>query len=326
MKNMSGGEDLIFGKNAVLAYLQRADDGMGNDYKQLHQALIKERYDEDVKAPDIPGEVERVLKKLRSETGDKGLKLPNIKQIERLPSVKVNKILLATGGAHDGRIDKIKSLARKQKIPLQSCDRRKLDQLAGPQRRHQGVVAMISATEMWTLDTFLQKLVLDLITRELQGKSMAGYMVVALDGIEDPHNLGAIIRTAESAGARAVFVPQRRNAGLTGTVAKTSAGAVATLPMVRVSNLVHSIETMKKYGFWVVALDHEAEQVHWEADLTRPLLIIIGNEGKGVARLVKERCDFLVRIPMLGQTESLNASVAAGIVMYEVVRQCKADL
>jgi 23S rRNA (guanosine2251-2'-O)-methyltransferase len=323
---MSAGDDLIYGKNAVLAYLQRADDGMGNDYKLLHQALIKERCDQDAALPDIPGEVERVLKKLRNETGNKGLKLPNIKQLEGLPSVKVNKILLATGSAHDGRVDKIKSLARQQKIPLQSCDRRKLDQLAGPQRRHQGVVALISPTEMWTLDTFLQKLVLDRINRELSGKSMSGYTVVALDGIEDPHNLGAIVRTAESAGARAVFVPQRRSAGLTGTVAKTSAGAVATLPMVRVSNLVHSIETMKKYGFWVVALDHEAQKPYWEADLSRPLLIIIGNEGKGVARLVKEKCDFLLRIPMLGQTESLNASVAAGIVLYEVVRQCKADL
>lgn len=323
---MSAGEDLIFGKNAVLAYLQRADDGMGNDYKLLHQALIKERFDEDAARPDLSGEVERVLKKLRTETGDKGLKLPNIKQLEGLPSVKVNKILLATGGAHDGRVDKIKLLARQQKIPLQSCDRRKLDQLAGPQRRHQGVVALISPTEMWTLDTFLQKLVLDRINRELSGKSMAGYMVVALDGIEDPHNLGAIVRTAESAGAKAIFVPQRRSAGLTGTVAKTSAGAMATLPMVRISNLAHSIETMKKYGFWVVALDHEAEQSHWEADLSRPLVIVIGNEGKGVARLVKEKCDFLVRIPMLGQTESLNASVAAGIVLYEVVRQCKAEL
>ncbi len=324
---MDSGDDLIFGKNAVLAYLQRADDGSGNDYKQLRQALIKERFvDHDLKAADMAGEVERVLKKLRTETGDKGLKLPNIKQLEGLPTVKVNKILLATGGAHDGRIDKIKSLARKQKIPLQSCDRRKLDQLAGPQRRHQGVVALITPTEMWTLDTFLQKLVLDRINRELNGQTMSGYMVVALDGIEDPHNLGAIVRTAESAGAKAVFVPQRRSAGLTGTVAKTSAGASATSPMVRVSNLVHSIETMKKYGFWVVALDHTAEQVYWQADLSRPLLIIVGNEGKGVTRLVKETCDFLVKIPMLGQTESLNASVAAGIVMYEVVRQCKAEL
>src|SRR5262249_33126505 len=150
---------------------------------------------------------------LHKETGH-ALALPNIKQLEHLSSVKINKILLATGAEHDGRIERIKALARRQRIPVQSCDRRKLAQIAGPQRRHQGVVALISAAEMWNLDTFLQKLALDRIAREMAGKSMDGYMVAVLDGIEDPHNLGAIIRTAESAGVRAILVPQRRAAGL----------------------------------------------------------------------------------------------------------------
>jgi 23S rRNA (guanosine2251-2'-O)-methyltransferase len=177
---------------------------------------------------------------------------------------------------------------------------------------------------MWKLDTFLQKMVLDRISREVQGKTMAGYMVAVLDGIEDPHNLGAIIRVAEAAGVKAILIPQRRAAGLTGTVAKISAGALATLPVVRVSNVVQALETLKNYGFWVAALDLDAQEFFTDADLLRPLVVVIGSEGKGVGRLVKEHCDMLVKIPMLGKTESLNASVAAGIFFYEVVRQCRA--
>jgi 23S rRNA (guanosine2251-2'-O)-methyltransferase len=183
------------------------------------------------------------------------------------------------------------------------------------------VVALISAAEMWKLDTFLQKLGLDRIAREIAGKSMDGYMVAVLDGIEDPHNLGAIIRTAEAAGVKAILIPQRRAAGLTGTVAKISAGALANIPIVRVSNIVHALETLKKYGFWVAALDLDGRECFTDADLVRPLVVVIGSEGSGVGRLVKEHCDMLVKIPMLGKTESLNASVAAGIVFYEVVRQ-----
>lgn len=319
---MTETDELIYGKNAVLAYLERSEDDMADDYKKLKAALVK---DSDGKGEGpLEEEVRRALKKLRSETGDSGLTLPNIQQFSHIPSVKVNKILLATGGEHDGRVEKIKTLARQQKIPIQSCERRKLDQIAGPQRRHQGVVALISAAEMWKLDTFLQKVVLDRISRELEGKTMDGYMVAVLDGIEDPHNLGAIIRVAEAAGVKALLIPQRRAAGLTGTVAKISAGALATLPVVRVSNLVHALETLKKYGFWVAALDLDATQFHTEADLDRPLVVVVGGEGQGVGRLVKEHCDMLVKIPMLGKTESLNASVAAGIFFYEVVRQAQA--
>ncbi len=332
---MNEQDELIFGKNAVLAYLERSEDGIGGDYKMLQEALVKDAAGQshspagsdeaDEKAREsLEQEIHRALKKLRSEVGESGLQLPNIKQFSHLPSVKVNKILLAAGSEHDGRVEKIKVLARRQKIPVQSCDRRKLDQIAGPQRRHQGVVALISPAEMWKLDTFLQKLVLDRIARELSGKTMDGYMVAVLDGVEDPHNLGAIVRVAEAAGVKALFIPQRRAAGLTGTVAKISAGALATLPVVRVSNIVQALETLKKYGFWVAALDVKAQQYYSDVDLKRPLVVVIGSEGQGVGRLVKEHCDLLVKIPMLGKTESLNASVAAGIFFYEVVRQTEA--
>jgi 23S rRNA (guanosine2251-2'-O)-methyltransferase len=327
---MTEQEELIYGKNAVLAYLERTDDGVSGDYRQLQEALAKDASapeDESVVTSDsqraIEREIRERLSQLRKETGE-NLSLPNLKQLENLSSVKINKILLAAGAEHDGRVERIKQLARKHKIPVQSCDRRKLDQIAGPQRRHQGVVALISAAEMWKLDTFLQKLALDRIAREMEGKSMDGYMVAVLDGIEDPHNLGAIIRTAESAGVKAILIPQRRAAGLTGTVAKISAGALANIPIVRVSNIVHALETLKKYGFWVAALDLDGPDYYTDADLYRPLVVVIGSEGSGVGRLVREHCDLLVKIPMLGKTESLNASVAAGIFFYEVVRQTKA--
>lgn len=320
-------DELIYGKNAVLAYLERADDGVSGDYRQLQEALTSDAVSQSEPQSETQQQMQREIRerlaRLHKETGQ-SLSLPNIKQIENLPSVKVNKILLAAGAEHDGRIERIKALARKQKIPVQSCDRRKLDQIAGPQRRHQGVVALISAAEMWKLDTFLQKLALDKISREMAGQSMDGYMVAVLDGIEDPHNLGAIIRTAESAGIKGILIPQRRAAGLTGTVAKISAGALANIPIVRVSNLVHALETLKKYGFWVAALDLDAAEFYTDADLNRPLVVVIGSEGRGVGRLVREHCDMLLKIPMLGKTESLNASVASGIFFYEVVRQSKA--
>jgi 23S rRNA (guanosine2251-2'-O)-methyltransferase len=205
---------------------------------------------------------------------------------------------------------------------VHSCDRRKLDQLVGPNDRHQGVAAYISAAGLWQLDSFLEQVEQERASRQQNGRNMDGYTIAVLDGVEDPHNLGAIIRVAEASGVKAVIIPQRRAAGLTGTVAKSSAGALATLPVVRVSNLVQTIETLKKHGFWVVGLDAHCQQLYTDADLVRPLAIVVGGEGHGIGRLVREHCDFVVRIPMLGKTESLNASVAAGIFFYEVVRQC----
>lgn len=319
-------DELVFGKNAVLSFLEQAEQNTDTgEFSVLHQALMSDSLTrgslsvEDIE--DMEARLREAVKKLKASRPDGTLQLPARPLFDNTPAVRVNKILLATGQERDGRIRQIKSLARHQQIPVQNCDRNKLDQIAGPARRHQGVVAMVSAAEMWKLDTFLQKLVLDKILREMNGENMDGYMLALLDGIEDPHNLGAIIRVAEAAGAKAIFIPQRRAAGLTGTVAKTSAGALANLPVVRVGNLVQCLETLKKYGFWVAALDLDAPDFYTKVNLVRPLVVVIGSEGAGVSRLVKEHCDFLVKIPMLGKTESLNASVAAGIMFYEVVRQ-----
>ena len=182
-------------------------------------------------------------------------------------------------------------------------------------------MAFIAAAPVWQLADFLGMLEADRQKAELSGQSLDGYTVVVVDGIEDPHNLGAIIRVAEASGVKCLILPRRRSVGLTGTVAKVSAGAIASLPLVQVSNLVHAIETLKKHGFWVVGLEGEATQIYTQADLKRPLVVVIGSEQSGMGRLVAQSCDFLLKIPMLGKTESLNASVAAGIFFYEVVRQ-----
>lgn len=326
-----GQEEFIFGKNAVLSFLEQNELEQSNaEHQMVHNALLQDALEQAKRAvadsnnddmAAVERKIQNAVSELRKKNGQ-GLKLPAKLNLAPGSGIKINKILLANGQEHDGRIKQIKVLARQQHVPVQSCDRKKLDQMAGPQRRHQGVLAMISSAQMWKLDTFLQKLVLDRISRELAGESMDGYVLALLDGVEDPHNLGAIIRVAEAAGVKALFLPQRRAAGLTGTVAKTSAGALATLPVVRVGNIVQCLETLKKYGFWVAALDLDARETYTKSNLVRPLVIVIGSEGSGVSRLVKEHCDLLLRIPMLGKTESLNASVAAGIMFYEVVRQC----
>lgn len=328
-------DEIIFGKNAVLSFLEQSEaEEEPADHRILKNALIQDALQQaqrlsasspDSEVQSLERKIHEAVRKLQDQPHalppkTEALWMRNHKQ----GSAKVNKILLAVGTERDGRVRQIKSIARAQQIPVHTCDRKKLDQIAGPQRRHQGVLAMVSPAEIWLLDTLLQKLVFDRIVREFHGRNMDGYVVAVLDGIEDPHNLGAIIRVAEAAGVKALIIPQRRAAGLTGTVAKTSAGAVANLPVVRVGNLVQCLETLKKYGFWVTALDLEAQDIYSEADLVRPLVVVIGAEGTGVSRLVKEHCDFSLKIPMLGKTESLNASVSAGIVFYEVVRQLRA--
>jgi 23S rRNA (guanosine2251-2'-O)-methyltransferase len=146
-------------------------------------------------------------------------------------------------------------------------------------------------------------------------------LIVLLDEIEDPHNLGSILRTADCTGVHGVIVPKRRSAGLTAVVAKTSAGAVEYVPVARVANLAQTIEKLKEAGLWIAGADVGADEGFYESNLTGPLAIVIGNEGQGLSRLVKERCDFILSLPMAGQINSLNASVATGVILYEVVRQ-----
>lgn len=200
--------------------------------------------------------------------------------------------------------------AKRAGVPVQRVDKRKLDQLA-PGVRHQGVVAQSAAYDYADLDDVLQ-------AAAERGEAP---LLIVLDEIEDPHNLGSILRTAECAGAHGVVIPKRRSVGLTAAVAKTSAGAVEHVPVARVTNIAQTIERLKREGIWTVAAVGGAERTIHEIDLTVPIALVIGNEHKGIGRLVRETCDMEAGIPMYGRIASLNASVAAGIMMYEAVRQ-----
>ena len=234
---------------------------------------------------------------------------------------EINKIFMAEGAVADDRVRKIKHLAGKLGIPVVNCHPAKLDTMVGRESRHQGVVAQISPIKLLEFAEWLERLVSDKENLESAGKNLDGYMIVVLDGIEDPRNVGAIIRSAESQGVKAVLIPERRAAQVTDTVAKTSAGAIAHIPIVRIVNTVRALEDLKEHGFWVMGLAADAPQPLYRMDLKRPLVIVVGSEGKGLRPLVVSTCDLMGSIPLPGKTESLNASVALGIAVYEAVRQ-----
>ena len=229
---------------------------------------------------------------------------------EALAAGRPMQTILIGSGRHGGRLDEIVRLAREHNIPVRFEDRMQLDRAAGS-REHQGVVALLAAGSIISLHDLLS------------GKNANGQpgLLVLLDGVEDPQNLGAVIRTALAAGANGVIVPERRTAGLTEATARASAGAVAHLPIARVTNLVRSMEELKDAGYWLVGLDERADRHHSDVDMAGPVGIVLGGEGKGLHQLVRERCDFLVAIPTSGPVRSLNVSVAAGIALFEVVRQ-----
>jgi 23S rRNA (guanosine2251-2'-O)-methyltransferase len=222
----------------------------------------------------------------------------------------IDRIAIAKG-RQDTRIEEIVQLARKNSVPVRFEDRNQLDRLANS-KDHQGVVALAAARAAATLD--------DILTKANQARGQIG-LIVLLDGIEDPHNLGAIIRTALAAGAYGVVIPERRAAGLTDTVARASAGALAHLPVVKVTNLARAMEALKEAGYWLVGLDERADKTYTEVDYTSPVGIVLGGEGQGLHELTRKRCDFVVSLPTTGPVRSLNASVAAGIVLFEAVRQ-----
>jgi 23S rRNA (guanosine2251-2'-O)-methyltransferase len=216
-------------------------------------------------------------------------------------------------GRHGGRLQEIAQLAKSRGVPVRFEEPAQLDRAAGT-REHQGVVALIGAQATVTLE--------DLIARSRVSDQPG--LIVLLDGVEDPQNLGAIIRSALAAGATGAVIPDRRAAGLTEAAARASAGAVSHLPVARVVNLARAMEELKAAGYWLVGLDERADQHHAEVDLTGPIGLVLGGEGQGLHELVRSRCDFLVSIPTAGPVRSLNVSVAAGIALFEVVRQRRA--
>ncbi len=222
----------------------------------------------------------------------------------------LERIVIARG-RHGNRFEELIDLARQRGVSVRFEDRAQIDRLAGS-GQHQGVVALTSAKQASDLE--------DLIARGAARENGKGFLVL-LDGVEDPHNLGAIVRTALAAGADGVVIPERRAAGLTETVARVSAGALAHVPVARVKNLARAMESLKEARYWLVGLDERAEKNYSGVDFSGPIGIVLGSEGEGLHELTRKRCDFLVSIPTAGPVRSLNVSVAAGVVLFEVVRQ-----
>lgn len=229
--------------------------------------------------------------------------------IEAFRAGKTIDRLFLLDGCQDGPIKTILREAKKGDTIIQFVKKERLDQMSET-GKHQGVIAYAAAYEYAEVEDILA----------IAAEKGEDPFLILLDGIEDPHNLGAIIRTANQAGAHGVIIPKRRAVGLTATVARTSAGALNYTPVAKVTNLTATMEELKKKGIWFVCASMEGE-VMYKQNLTGPIGLVIGNEGEGVSRLVKERCDFTASIPRRGEIDSLNASVAAGVLMYEIVRQ-----
>lgn len=230
--------------------------------------------------------------------------------IELLESGRdINKIFIANGEKH-GSINKIIGLAKERKVVIVEIDKNKLAKMSQTPNA-QGVIAIVPPFDYCDVEDILQ---------EAKNKNEEPFILI-LDGIEDPHNLGSIIRTAETAGVHGIIIPKRRAASVNSTVNKASAGAVQYMKIARVNNINDTIEYLKKSGVWICGTDMQTNKYYYNQDLTEPLAIIIGSEGFGMSNLVKKNCDFLVKIPMKGNITSLNASVSAGIVVYEAVKQ-----
>jgi len=221
----------------------------------------------------------------------------------------VNKIYIKTG-TQGGSLGRIIHAAGELAVPVEYVRGEALDKLA-PGTRHQGVAASVAPIPFSSLDAVVE-------SAYASGKTP---FLLLLDGLQDPQNVGALIRSADAAGAQGVLLPGRRSCPLTMTVAKVSAGAVNYVPVVQIGNISQTLDNLKKKGFWVAGADMNGESLYFETDLDRPLVLVIGAEGKGLSRLVKENCDMLMRIPMQGSINSLNASAAGAVLMFEVVRQ-----
>lgn len=230
--------------------------------------------------------------------------------LELLESGKdVNKIFVTRGEKH-GSINKILGIAKERKIIVVEKDKKQMDEMA-QEENYQGVIAIVPPFEYVEISDIL----------EVAKERNEDPFVIVLDGIEDPHNLGSIIRTAETAGVHGIIIPKRRAASVNSTVNKASAGAVEHMKIARVTNISDAIEELKQAGLWVCGTAVDTNKYYYNQDLTGPLAIVIGNEGKGIGEKVKKNCDFLVKIPMKGKVQSLNASVSTGIVVYEAVKQ-----
>lgn len=229
--------------------------------------------------------------------------------IEALKSGRdINKVLIAEG-SQGGQMQQVIGLAKAANVFLQFVPKKKLDQMV--EGNHQGVIAQVAAYQYAEID--------DLFRAASERKEAPFFLL--LDEIEDPHNLGSIMRTADAVGAHGIIIPKRRAVGLTATVAKASTGAIEHIPVARVTNMARTIDELKEKGVWIAGTDAKGSEDYRQFDGTIPLGLVIGSEGKGMGRLIKDKCDFLIHLPMSGHVTSLNASVAAALLMYEVYRK-----
>lgn len=261
-----------------------------NVERRIDERRVEERREEDKVYEDVIAGRNAVMELLKS-------------------SKDINKIFVEKGEKH-GSINEIIARAKEARVVTVEVEKSKLNMMA---ENHQGVVAVVPPFNYCEIEDIL----------DLAKEKGEDPFILVLDGIEDPHNLGSIIRTAETAGVHGIIIPKRRTVSVNATVAKTSAGATAYVKVARVNNINDSIRKLKDAGLWVIGTDGEAKTEYYNQDLKGPIAIIIGSEGFGMSKLVKENADILIKIPMKGQINSLNASVSAGIVMYEVVKQRK---
>lgn len=221
---------------------------------------------------------------------------------------EMNKIWIAEGSQR-GQMQSIIQLAKEMGITVQYVPKKKMDQLSDG--NHQGVIAQVAAYRYYDIDDLFKK---------AEGQGEAPFFII-LDELEDPHNLGSIMRTADAVGAHGIIIPKRRSVSLTATVAKASTGAIEYVPVARVTNLARTVDELKERGVWIFGTDAKGTQDYRQLDGVIPLALVIGSEGKGISRLLRDKCDVLVRLPMIGHVTSLNASVAASLLMYEVYRK-----
>lgn len=257
----------------------------------------------------IARKTQSVAAKLEEKKVDDSLIFGRNAVMEVLKGTKSVEYIYTTEGDKEGSINKILGIARDKNIIIKYVDRKKLDLITN-KGSHQGIVAKITDYVYCEVSDILN------VAKERGEKPF----VIILDEIEDPHNLGSIIRTAELTGAHGIIIPKRRAVGVTATVYKTSAGAVENMKVSRVTNLAAEVENLKKAGIFVYGADMDGEEKVFEADFSGPCALIIGNEGKGISNILKDKCDKIVTIPMVGKLNSLNASVAGGILMYEVMK------
>ena len=278
--------------------------------RRKNDKKIKKNKKSNIEKKQVISRKEETIKKTKEERKfDDQIEGRN-SVLELLESGKdINKIFVTRGEKH-GSINKIIAIAKERKIIVVEKDKKQMEEMA-QEENYQGVIAIVPPFEYVEIEDILK-------TAKERNEDP---FVVILDGIEDPHNLGSIIRTAETAGVHGIIIPKRRAASVNSTVNKTSAGAVEHMKIARVNNISDSIEELKKQGLWICGTDIETNKYYYNQDLTGPLGIVIGNEGKGISDKVKKNCDFLVKIPMKGKVTSLNASVSTGIIVYEAVKQ-----